>query len=148
MQHDSEIEIKIGTIEQAHKLSLQIPEFHKPYSIETYLKRLKSNKNLILLAYCNKKPAGFKIGYQLNDECFYSWLGGVLPACRKKHIASKLIIKQEAWAKANRFIKIRVKTRNCFRGMLQLLIKHYYQIEAIEPKSDINQNRIIFIKYL
>ncbi len=139
--------IKTGTIEQAFELYLKIPEFKNPYKIEVLQKRFIA-KHLILVAYHKDAPVAFKIGYALNEDVFYSWLGGVLPKYRNLKIASQLIIEQENWAKLQHFSSIEVKTRNCFKGMLKLLIAHDYLIKSVEPKSSTIENRIIFSKKL
>ncbi|WP_331243358.1 GNAT family N-acetyltransferase [Planococcus antarcticus] len=52
------------------------------------------DKVLIVVAINNIKVIGYKIGYQLNDDTFNSWLGGVDINFRKYGIASKLMEKQ------------------------------------------------------
>lgn len=143
--HFHNLTIKSGSIEEVILLANRIPEFSNPYPIEEYQKRLQVN-HLILIAFINELPVGFKVGYALNNDCFYSWLGGILPAYRKQKVASKLILTQEEWVKKNRYKRIEIKTRNYFKGMLLLSIKHDYQIISIELKEDIQQNRIILSK--
>lgn len=139
--------IKSGSIEESFQLSKEIPEFATPYPIEEYQKRLQG-KHLILIAYMNDLPVGFKIGHEVTNLSFYSWLGGILPAFRKQKIASELILAQEQWVLANQYKEITIKTRNCFKGMLCLCIKHNYQIIQVESKGNINQNRILLSKQI
>jgi len=62
-------------LENAIALSIQIPEFERPYEIEEYEKRLKGN-HLILTAHGDETTFGFKIGYdRFSDGSFYSWMG-------------------------------------------------------------------------
>lgn len=46
---------------------------------------------LMLLATYDGDPAGFKIGYRLKYDTFYSAKGGVLPAYRRQGIARALL---------------------------------------------------------
>lgn len=46
---------------------------------------------LILQAWVNDEPAGFKIGYRENRFTFYSAKGGILPAFRRRGIALALL---------------------------------------------------------
>ena len=139
--------IKQASIEEVYALYLKIPDFKNPYTSEEFNERLKA-PHLILVAYCENTPVGFKIGYATDKHEFYSWVGGTMPAYRNLRIASKLLIEQEKWAKYNHYNTIKVKTRNCFKNMLKLLVSHDYLITAIETRTSINQNRIIFKKIL
>lgn len=46
---------------------------------------------LMLLAYMDKEPIGFKIGYRQDAETFYSAKGGVLATCRRQGIARMML---------------------------------------------------------
>lgn len=48
---------------------------------------------IILTAYCEGMPIGFKVGYALNKHDFYSAKGGVLKKFRRKGVASGLLTK-------------------------------------------------------
>ena len=144
---EKEIVIKEGTIEQAIKLSHLIPEFDAPYTKEEYEKRFSKNRYLILIAYYKDIPAGFKVGYEMNDA-FYTWIGGVLPDFRNKHIARKLAKKQQEWAIENRFAKIKLKTRNKQKTMLHFALSDGFIITGFQEKENINESRIILEKVL
>ena len=116
-------EIKKGTIETAVRLSQQIAEFSEPYGIEAYESRLKNVNHLILTAFDESLPIGFKVGYE-RDGYFYSWMGGVLPNYRGKGIAQQLADEQEAWAKQQNYPHITFKTRNRHRAMLLFALKN------------------------
>lgn len=53
---------------------------------------------------------GYKLGYAMSQDVFYSWLGGIHPAYRKRGIASLLIQTQHEWCAKNGFRLIRTKT--------------------------------------
>lgn len=83
---------------------------------------------LILIAYVDKKPVGFKIGFEQTESFFYSWLGGVLPDYRKKGIASELMKKQHQWIAEQGYKFVETRTRNRYRSMLILNIRHGFSI--------------------
>ena len=143
------ISIQEGNIAQVVALSLQIPEFVNPYPATIYEEKMKDKKHLILLAYVENHAVGFKVGYErMQDGSFYSWMGGVLPAFRKKGIAKQLAIAQHTWAKAQGYQKIRFKTRNCHRNMLLMAISDGFQIIDVEPKEQVEEYRIWLEKAL
>ena len=115
------ISVKTGQLTDAINVSNKIPEFERPYKRDEYKKRL-SGKHLILTAYINDEPVGFKVGYdRFNDGSFYSWMGGVLPRFRKMGVAQLLLAEQEAWAVQNGFSAIKLKTRKKHGAMLEFL---------------------------
>lgn len=91
--------------------------------------RIKNAKRLLfVLAYQHNRLIGFKIGYQKNNEIFYSWLGAIHPDCRKLGIASRLMVLQHDWAKQQNFKFIETKTMNRWKSMLILNLKHGFDI--------------------
>ncbi len=91
---------------------------------------------------------GFKIGYELDENTFYSWFGGVLPIARNKGVAQAQLDIQEQWVKQQGYQQLKVKSRNLFPAMLRLLLKNGYLIEKLEEKEDINAHRIHFLKQI
>jgi len=140
-------EIKKGTMETVVSLSKQIPEFSEPHGIEEYEKRLKTTNNLILVAFADSEPVGFKVGYEREGN-FYSWMGGVLPKYRGKGIAQRLADDQEAWAKQQNYPHVTFKTRNHHQAMLLFALKNGFQIIDFEKRKDISENRILLRKFL
>ena len=53
------------------------------------------------LARIEAQVVGFKLGYELNPEEFYSWLGAVDSEFRRFGIARLLRVTQQKWAKAS-----------------------------------------------
>lgn len=113
-------------------LLLSIPEFATPYTQAEVSTRLANKSCLLLLVRVEGEIAGFKLGYALNQDIFYSWLGGIVPDFRGLGLANQLLNAQENWVKSQRYRMIEVKTRNCFRSMLKMLIHNQYQIIAME----------------
>ena len=139
--------IQKGNIQQAVAFSRQIPEFESPYDEAEYHKRLGKVSHLILIAYDKEKPIGFKAGYQKGD-LFYTWMGGVLPEYRQSGVAKALATEQEKWVRQSGWDTIELKTWNQAKAMLLFAIKDGFNIVDVEPKSDINKNRIILRKKL
>lgn len=143
-------QIKKGSIEDAVAVSNQIPELENPHAKEVYESRMKGKKHLILIAYVEEKMVGFKVGYDKFDDGknFYTWMGGILPAFRKKGIAAALAKKQETWIAQNGFQNVILKTRNKHQGMLILAIKNDFKIIEIETRENIEEYRILLKKAL
>ena len=91
---------------------------------------------LAIIAMEGSKVIGYKIGYPLNSETFYSWLGGVDPNYRNLGIASILMEKQHTHLRDNGYKFVQTKTMNKWRNMLILDIKHGFDI--IETYTDEN----------
>ncbi|MGI9544101.1 MAG: GNAT family N-acetyltransferase [Cyclobacteriaceae bacterium] len=139
-----------GSVEDAYKVSQLIPEFDPPqYKQQEYVKRTSRVPSLILIASYHGNPAGFKVGYQRdNDGSFYSWMGGVLPNYRRQKVAQQLAHQQEQWAKENGYQKITFKTRNRNIAMLMFALKNDFKITKVTPKESIDDHRIWLEKIL
>ena len=145
----STIIIKEDCLADAILVSQQIPEFENTYPKIEYETRLKNIKHLIITAYHNNKPIGFKIGYETQTkQNFYSWMGGVLPKYRQLRIAEELMKYQEQWATKSRFLRILVKTRNKHKTMIYLLQKNNFTQIGIIPHSPNEETRILYEKKL
>lgn len=143
------MKIEIGTIEDALLVETNIPEFESRASQrEKITNRLIDKTSLILVARIDDELAGYKIGYALSNQTFYSWLGGVAPQYRRRGIATKLREFQEYWAKESGYTDIEVKSMNKFPSMLQLLISSGYQIHGYEDNNSKNAGKILFNKKL
>ncbi|MBY6187519.1 GNAT family N-acetyltransferase [Marinobacter hydrocarbonoclasticus] len=127
---------RTGTIDEVVALSQQIPEFDNPYQADVYQARLSDTTHLIQIAEVEGEAAGFKVGYQLEDGVFYSWMGGILPDFRALGLASEMLKAQEAWAVGQGYHSLKVKSRNRYATMVAMLLRHGYQIEHFEPKGD------------
>lgn len=130
-------------------LTSQVPELDNPVSAEYIQQRIGDVPCLILTAYVEDEIAGFKIGYQKADGEFYSYLGGVLPDFRQLGLAQSMLEYQEKWASEQGYKTLSVKTRNCFRGMLKMLVSNRYNIINIEQSpTDINNQKLNLQKQL
>lgn len=80
------------------------------------------NNKIILLAYKNEKPVGFKIGYTLPEDetTLYSWAGGTIAECRGMGIASKLMEEQHKKCTALGINTVETKCRDKWASMMSL----------------------------
>lgn len=84
------------------------------------------------MALVDKCVVGYKIGYALDDQIFYSWFGGVRPDCRKLGIASELMRRQHEDFRLLGYGIVRTKTMNKWRGMLLLNIQTGFDVLETE----------------
>lgn len=143
-----DFKVRKGSIDEIISIASKIPEFKNPYTLKDYNERLQNTKFLALVATVKQELVGFKLGYDLDREIFYSWFGGVLPNFRKYGVAKLLAQHQESWAKNQDFKKVRVKTRNSFTPMLLFTIKSGFHIIDLEERAEIAENRILLEKEL
>ncbi|UPW18167.1 GNAT family N-acetyltransferase [Agarivorans sp. TSD2052] len=137
-----------GSIAELLAVDAAIPEFERHNTEQVLSSRLTGKKTLILIARDNNQPIAYKLGYPLNAQAFYSWLGGVVPAYRKQGIASALREQQEQWALTEGYQQISVKSMNRYPAMLRLLIASGYQIVGYENNGNSNNSKICFSKSL
>ncbi|MUK25805.1 GNAT family N-acetyltransferase [Aliivibrio fischeri] len=148
MESKMKIEIHQGTVADVLIVDQQIPEFDNRNTHEKLTQRLSDKKHLILVAVSEGIPVAYKMGYQLSDFEFYSWLGGVVPSARKQGIATQLRVTQEEWAKKHGYEAISVKSMNRYPAMLQLLISSGYHISGYEDEGSSDNSKIKFLKKL
>lgn len=143
------IHITTASIDAAAEFLSRIPEFKDSYPPEEYRKRLLQNQHLILLAYTEDGEAcGCKVGYELSNTCFYSWMGGVMPQWRRHGVAELLAVAQEKWAQKQGYERIRFKTRNSCKAMLHFALSRGFNIVGVEPKDQLIDYRIWLEKEL
>jgi ribosomal protein S18 acetylase RimI-like enzyme len=85
-------------------------------------------KLLVAVAIYQDQVIGYKIGYELEETKFYSWLGGVGEEFRGKGIASRLMEIQHEYIKGCGYRMVRTKSMNKWRDMLILNIKHGFDV--------------------
>ncbi|MGA0559635.1 GNAT family N-acetyltransferase [Larkinella sp. VNQ87] len=91
-------------------------------------REMESRNLLTILALDEQTVVGYKMGYQRKPGHFYSWLGCVSPDYRRQGIAGELMRQQHTWCQGNGFRTIRTHTRNQWRDMLILNIRHGFDI--------------------
>ena len=141
--------IKESDIETAVLVSKQIPELRNPHEITEYYKRFENKISLVLVAFADNRPVGFKAGYDRDgDGSFYSWMGGVIPEFRRHQVAKELAIYQEKWAKAQGFHALKFQTRNQHKAMLIFALKNGFNIISVSPRDVVEEHRILLQKTL
>ena len=138
--------IREGTLEEALQVVTRVKEFTNEETIESMAQRLGDKNNLILVAEKNGSILGFKIGYELDDDTFYSWFGGVAPQARNEGVAQMLLEAQEEWVAEQGYKTLKVKSRNQFPAMLRLLLRNGYLIEKFDENLNLRESRVHFIK--
>lgn len=109
-----------------------VPEFEVPPTLKKANERIGGRPYLALTAVDKGQTLGSKLGYQIEDRIFYSWVGGVSPSARRKGGAQALLDYQEDWVRRNGFESIRVKSMNQYPDMMRFLIRNKYEIHGIE----------------
>ncbi|MBN6206585.1 GNAT family N-acetyltransferase [Ralstonia pickettii] len=117
-------------IPEGEKLTGMV-KLHKSIFGESYdlIKRMQEKQALYVdLALEHQQVVGYKMGYALNREQFYSWLGGVDKGYRKRGIASTLMERQHRFLKEKGYATVRTHTKNKWRSMLILNIQSGFDI--------------------
>lgn len=140
--------IEQGTIDDILFINQQIPEFDGRTTKDKLESRLADKPHLILIAKLKGELVGYKVGYQLSSDKFYSWLGGVIPDYRNQGIATALRQYQEQWVQESGYNAIAVKSMNRYPNMLHLLISSGYQIIGYETGNNEAEGKIVFHKVL
>ncbi|EHH2420106.1 GNAT family N-acetyltransferase [Vibrio parahaemolyticus] len=138
--------IREGTLEEALQVVTRVKEFANGETLDSMSQRLGDKNSLILVAEKNDAIVGFKIGYELDEDTFYSWFGGVAPQARNEGVAQMLLEAQEEWVAEQGYKTLKVKSRNQFPAMLRLLLRNGYLIEKFEEKINLRESRVHFIK--
>ncbi|WP_252189218.1 GNAT family N-acetyltransferase [Rossellomorea vietnamensis] len=97
-------------------------------SDDLIIKMANKPEILIDVAMEDSRVIGYKIGYELDPDTFYSWLGGVDPDYRKQGIAAELMKRQHQTLKELGFMVVQTKTMNKWRSMLILNIKNGFDV--------------------
>ncbi|WP_233208663.1 GNAT family N-acetyltransferase [Planomicrobium sp. MB-3u-38] len=99
------------------------------------------------LALDDERVIGYKIGYALNREQFYSWLGGVDERYRHQGIARELMERQHEYARDESYNAVRTHTKNKWRSMLLLNIQSGFDVIGTYT-DDTGESKIILEKKL
>lgn len=142
------VESKELSKELKGEICILYPQIFEKFNCDKFLRKFEfHSKFLLLLAYWNDEPVGFKFGYGQDEDLFYSWTGGVHPDYRKKGIAETLMKKQHEWCKIQGYKRIETRTRNKFPEMIRLNFRHGFKIVGTFQDSD-NEPKIILRKEL
>jgi len=115
------VEIKYKELELVRLSSL----FEDVFGYSADFTFLQNEKNLIiLLATLEDQYVGFKIGYEVAPDLFYSWAGGVRKKYRNNGIASKLMCLQHDILLAKNFQVVETRCRPSWSAMVYLNYKY------------------------
>ena len=143
--------IKLDSLSDFQMLE-EIVKLHKEIfnGLDNLSNQMKSKQFLCTVVALNDSEViGYKIGYALDEETFYSWLGGVDAKYRNYGIASKLMEKQHEYLKESGYKKVQTKTKNKWRNMLILNIKNGFDVigtytdDSGEPKIILEKKLIL-----
>ncbi len=120
------------TDEQAARLQPIFAEaFGEPPSA-SFLDRLNEKKDLcILLAHKGDRLIGFKIGYTRFKGVFFSWLGAVSSAHRRKGVARKLLRHQQALCIEEGYNEMQTEASGSNQAMLILNLQEGFDISGV-----------------
>ena len=118
-----------GIPEKQYLQAIQQLHQHVFEGSELSLHDLQNKPNLLTcLAYSGDELVGFKMGYELSPDLFYSWLGGVHISSRKQGIALNLMSLQHSLLKKLDYKTVQTKSTNTLKGMLILNIKFGFDV--------------------
>jgi len=130
----AEVEVKVQAFEKVEgeqkKVLIELSKkIFGNWDETKFQERLVGRRScLLLLLEVGGQAAGYKLGYELDEIKFYSWVGGVLPEFRGLGLAAKLMGAQHVWAKAKGYKIIETKSQNKFRHMIGLNLKFGFDI--------------------
>ena len=122
--------VRNGTLDEALQVLQDVDELAQDRARASYQSRLDGRRHLVLVAEQGNRLVGFKVGYELDPELFYSWIGGIHPGHRRQGIAQALLQTQHRWAASEGYRRIQVKTSMAFPQMRALLQRNGYQLLA------------------
>lgn len=141
-------EVGIKEVLNIHQYVLEMDDLRPPKTFFT--DRIDGLKSLITAAYHENTPIGYMISYQPKDdlESIYCWLAGVDYRYRRLGALTELMKYHMNWAKENGYQKMKIKTRNDKRNMLNYLVKNGWNFTKVEEAVTIESNSIYLEKNL
>lgn len=116
--------------------------------LEFFKTRFTTQANICsVLAFKKTRLIGFKIGYPVENNTFYSWIGGVNSEFRNIGIGKQLATLQENYAIQKRFSVLKTKSMNRFKPMMILNLKNGFNITKVYTNTK-GQTKIVFEKQL
>ena len=104
---------------------------------------------VMLLAYRDEEPVGFKVGYGESDASFYSAKGGVLEAYRGRGIARALLVRMMDEARGLGYRRFAFDTfPNMHPGMTVLGLREGFRVTAAGYNATYRDYRLRFEKAL
>jgi predicted GNAT superfamily acetyltransferase len=126
-----DINYSIFNSTQNNEISAGLIKLHRKIfgTSDDLIKKMSAKpKLLVIIAVAGSNVIGYKIGYELSREKFYSWLGGVDPDFRGHGIATELMHKQHKVLLDKGYRIVQTKTMNKWRNMLVLNIRNGFDV--------------------
>ena len=141
-------EVELEEVLNIHQYVLEMDDLHPPKTFFT--DRIDGLKSLITAAYYENAPIGYMISYHPNDdsESIYCWMAGVDHRYRRLGALTELMKYHMNWSKENGYQKMKIKTRNDKRNMLNYLVKNDWDFTKVEESASIESNSIYLEKKL
>jgi GNAT superfamily N-acetyltransferase len=98
------------------------------------------------LALVGGTPVGFKIGYAMSEDRYYSWLGGVDPDHRRRGIAAQLMERQHDWARSRGYTTIETRSEQTNVAMARVNLASGFVVCGMQSHPD--RTQIFFSKSL
>ncbi len=104
---------------------------------------------MLLLAYVEREPAGFKIGYRENRFTYYSAKGCVLPEYRRHGIARMMLYEMMERALAKGYVRMAFDTfPNKHPGMTVMGLREGFRVVKADYNAVYRDYRLRFEKKL
>ncbi len=137
------VEVDLSRLDVIRDLNVRI--FEEERVINTF----DRDDLLILLAYVDDEPAGFKIGYRENRFTFYSAKGGVLPEFRRRGLARRMLYDMMALVRERGYTRFAYDTfPNRNPGMAILGLNEGFRVVKADFNTVYRDYRLRFEKKL
>ena len=89
----------------------------------------------VFVTEADSRWIGFKAGYAIAQDRYYSWLGGVDPEFRKQGIAKEMMRSQHNWLLSSRFQLLETHVEQDNEAMVRLNINNGLSVTGLFMKS-------------
>jgi len=89
----------------------------------------------LILANAGDEAVGFKLGYPISSQLYYSWLGGVVPSCRRQGLGAAMSQAQHQWAADLGFGFVETRTRAENSAMIIVNLKQGFRIRGFDRNT-------------
>jgi GNAT superfamily N-acetyltransferase len=100
----------------------------------------------VFVAHDGERPMGFKAGYALTEQRYYSWLGGVHPEGRRQGIATRLAQAQHHWLAGRGYTTVETASRADNAEMARLNLARGFLVEG--SKNEPQGMKVLWAKRL
>ena len=87
------------------------------------------------LAIAAGRIVGYKVGYAKSQRKYYSWLGGIDPAFRRRGIASELMQRQHEWVAARGYAAVETAANQDNVAMAQVNLRHGFSVCGVHVEA-------------